>query len=296
MFAKLQRPPASGHSSAESEEMVTRTFVYMLGVLVAHPLAASAQASPARLPGQIIDVVADNFFFRAPATARAGLTTFRLRSPHGGHELRVVRLDSAHTVTDLVKALSADVPTPWATSLGGPAFPSPRGTSNATFVLEPGRYAFLCYVHAKDGMRHFQKGMFTELLVGGGRRVAGKLPSPDILVSMVDYEYHFSVPVTSGRHTLRVTNAGSVYHEFKIRRVLPGFTEAQALAWKPKSGQPRPDDDFATVTSIEPGVSVTTTIDFPSGNYIVLCVPQFKHGMMQALHVTPSGRRRRAGS
>ncbi|MDQ6888074.1 MAG: hypothetical protein M3068_12415 [Gemmatimonadota bacterium] len=239
------------------------------------------------MPGQIIDVVADNYFFRAPATARAGLTTFRLRSPHGGHELRVIRLDSSHTVTDLVNALRAKTPTPWATELGGPAFPRVGGTANATMVLEPGRYALLCEVHDKDGFRHYQKGMFTQLSVGRGRRVPGRLPSPDIQVKMVEYAYHFSAPVIAGRHILRVTNAGSVYHEFKIVRVLPGFTAAQALAWKPGSGTPRPDVDFATLSSVGPGVSVLTTIDFPAGDYLIVCVPQIEHGMMQTLRVAP---------
>lgn len=272
--------------------MVKRTIIFTLGIIASCPLVLVANASAQVLPGQVIDVVADNFFFRAPATARAGLTTFRLHSPHGGHEMQVIRLNGGRTVMDLVNALRADAPTPWARKLGAPGFPSPGGTTNTTFILEPGKYALLCYVRDRDGQRHYQKGMFTELNVLGGQRVRGNLPSPDIIVTMVDNAYHFSAPVTAGRHILRVANAGTGVHEFKIVRVLPGFTAAQSLAWKPNSGKPRPDENFASLTSIGPGVSVITTIDFPPGDYTVLCVLQIKHRMLQSLHVAPRNRGR----
>lgn len=265
--------------------MVRMTAMFFWGFMGLCALVSTASAGPQGLPGQVIDVVADSFFFRAPATVRAGLTTFRLHSPHGGHEMQVIRLNGGHTIMDLVNALRADAPTPWATKLGAPSFPPPGGATNATFVLEPGRYALLCFIHASDGQRHYQKGMFTALSVLHGQRVRGKLPSPDIVVTMSDNAYRFSVPVTAGRHIIRVVNAGTGVHEFKIFRVLPGFTTAQALAWKPGSREPRPDENFGSLNSIEPGVSMITTMTFPPGDYIVLCVLQLKHGMVQTLHV-----------
>ena len=269
--------------------MIRATVIFFSGLIGLCPFASTASAGPQGLPGQVIDVVADNFFFRAPATVRAGLTTFRLHSPHGGHEMQLIRLDGGHTVMDLVNALRADAPTPWATKLGAPSYPPPSGTSNATFILEPGRYALLCFIHAGDGQRHYQKGMFSALSVLGGHRVQGKLPSPDIVVTMSDNAYSFSGPVTAGRHIIRVVNAGTGVHEFKIFRVLPGFTTAQALAWKPGSREPRPDQNFGSLNSIEPGVSMITTMTFPRGDYLVLCVLQLKHGMVQSLHVAGKG-------
>ena len=269
--------------------MVRATVIFFSAVIALCPIASTASAAPQRLPGQVVDVVADSFFFRAPATVRSGLTTFRLHSPHGGHEMQLIRLDGGHTVMDLVNAMRAGAPTPWATKLGAPSYPPPGGTMNATFMLEPGRYALLCAIHANDGQRHYQKGMFSALSVLGGQRVRGKLPSPDILVTMSDNAYSFSRPVTPGRHTIRVVNAGTGVHEFKLFRVLPGFTTAQALAWKPSSRGPRPDENFGGLNSIEPGVSMLTTMAFPRGDYLVLCVLQLKHGMIQSLHVAGKG-------
>ncbi|MDQ6718369.1 MAG: hypothetical protein M3Z17_08505, partial [Gemmatimonadota bacterium] len=91
--------------------------------------------------------------------------------------------------------------------------------------------------------------------------------------------------VTAGRHVVKVTNAGKEFHELKFLRVLPGHTAAQSLAWK--RGEPAVDEEFATMTVMAPGVTVLTTIDFPAGEYTLFCVPQIKHGMMQAMIVPP---------
>ena len=76
-------------------EMVRMTVIFFWGLIGLCPFASTASAGPQGLPGQVIDVVADSFFFRAPATVRAGLTTFRLHSPHGGHEMQVIRRTAA---------------------------------------------------------------------------------------------------------------------------------------------------------------------------------------------------------
>lgn len=245
--------------------------------------ALSAAPAMKPLPGQVLEITAGNFFFQAPATARPGLTTIRLRSVLGGHQINLYRLEGGHSVSDLVAASTAKQPTPWAIDLGGPAFPAPKGTVNATYILEPGTYAILCAVHDKrDGKRHYQKGMFSQLVVSG-KRVPGKLPTADITVSELDYSWKFSKPVSAGRHTLMVVNAGKEFHELKFMRVLPGHSIAQSLAWKP--GDAPVDEEFATVTTMAPGVAVTTTIDFPRGDYTIFCVPQLKHGMMQGMTV-----------
>jgi hypothetical protein len=113
--------------------------------------------------------------------------------------------------------------------------------------------------------------------------VEGALPKADVVVTEIDNSWQFSRPITAGRQVLRVTNAGKNYHELKILRVLPGFTGAQALAWHP--GLPRTDEQLATVTTMAPGVSAITTIDFPAGEYVLFCIPQMKNGMKQVMVV-----------
>jgi hypothetical protein len=235
------------------------------------------------LPGQILDISEDNFFIRAPGSARPGLTTVRMTSPHGGHQFELYRLNEGHSVNELVTALSADKSPAWAIEMGGAGYPPKGGTVNASYILEPGKYAILCAVHDKrDGLRHYQKGMFTEFTVAG-RRVRGALPKPDVTVSEVEYSWKLSKPLSAGPHVLRVTNNGTNVHEMKILKVLPGHTYAEVKAWKP--GHPRVDEPFATVTTMQPGVSVITSITFPKGDYVLWCVPQSKNGMSQAISV-----------
>ncbi|MGI8402843.1 MAG: hypothetical protein ACR2NS_14745 [Gemmatimonadaceae bacterium] len=262
--------------------MFASLIVSTLGFLVLPAGGNPASTSPA-IPGQVIDITAGDFFFRSPTTARPGLTTIRLRSPHGGHQFELFRLDDGHGVIDLVNAMTAKKPTPWAKEMGGAGFPPIGGTVNASYILEVGTYAILCEVHdKKDGKRHYQKGMFTELKIAG-KRVAGKLPPPEITVTEVDNKWNFSKPITAGPHVVLVTNAGTVAHELKILRILPGLSFAEAKAWKP--GQPRTDEQFATVTTMSPGVSVITSINFRPGKYLLWCVPQVKKGMIQELTV-----------
>ena len=262
--------------------MIASLIVVTLGFLVLPSGGNPVSTSPA-MPGQVIDITADNFFFRSPRTARPGLTTIRLRSPHGGHQFELYRLDDSHGVIDLVNAMTAKKPMPWAKEMGGAGFPPTGGTVNARYILEAGTYAILCAVNdKKDGKQHYQKGMFTELKVAG-RRVAGELPAPEITVTEVDNKWNFSKPITAGPHVMLVTNAGTVPHELKILRILPGHTFAEARAWKP--GQPRTDKPFGTVTTMTPGVSVTTSINFEPGNYLLWCVPQMKKGMIQELTI-----------
>lgn len=267
------------------------TFALVLAASTSHV----ADDPPPPLPGHVVDVAAGEYFFRAPDSIPAGLTTFRLRSLGGGHGAWVVRLDRGHGVAELVAAERAGVKTPWAHNLGGPAFPARNGSANATLVLEPGEYALICYVEGREtrGVPHYQLGMFHRLVVLPSPRTPGALPRPDVVVTMVDSAFRFSAPLRAGRRVIRVVNAGTVGHEFKLLRVLPGHTGAESLAWKPGSGAPPADEEFASVATLPPGGAVTTTLVLDAGEYTLFCVPQLRHGikMRRVVRVLPAAPR-----
>ena len=172
-----------------------------VGLSVAVALAAAtspAESQAPPLPGRVVDVVAGNFFFQAPDTVPPGLTTFRLRSLHGGHAAWIVRLSPGHTVEEFVAAERAGRPTPWATNLGGPGFPAPKGSANATLVLEPGEYALICYVREGGKTPHHDLGMYRRLVVQTGPRTPGAPPRPDVVVTMVDHEFRLSASLDAG--------------------------------------------------------------------------------------------------
>jgi plastocyanin len=258
------------------------------------PLATVQSAQPAsapKLPGHVVDVVAGDFFFRAPDTIPAELTTLRLRVLQGGHIALLVRLDSGHTAADLLRSRHEGHPRPaWVHFIGGPGFPSPTGSANATLVLVPGNYVLMCDVADRDGMRHFEKGMFHPIVVRANGMTAPRavsLPAADAVVTMRDHVFEFSKPIRAGVRVLRVVNQGSVMHEFRVVHVLPGHTGRESIAWKPTDSTPRPDEDVTAIVGLVPGSDLVTTIPFTEGEYVVLCVPQLSHGMIQVLRVSP---------
>jgi hypothetical protein len=245
--------------------------------------------SPAPLPGHVVDIVARDFFLQAPDTIPAGLTTLRLRVLQGEHIAVLVRLDSGHTALDLLRARREGHPRPaWMHLIGGPGFPAPDGTANATMMLAPGNYVLICDVAGPDGVRHFEKGMFHPLVVRertSGPHIAASLPRPDAVVTMRDHRFAFSGPIRAGVRVLRVTNEGSVMHEFRMVHVLPGHTGRESMTWTPASKTPRPDEDVTALVGITPGGGLTTTVSLTQGEYVVLCVPQLARGMIQVLRI-----------
>ena len=116
------------------------TLAFLL--LSARPLHAQTQAArpdqqPSGLPGNVVDVTAQEFYFEAPDTIPAGITTFRLHQrglvhrrhlaggaardsgaatpeddTRGFHMLWIVRLDSGKTPADLYAAARGGAATP----------------------------------------------------------------------------------------------------------------------------------------------------------------------------------------
>ena len=259
-----------------------------------------AQATTAGLPGRVVRVEAGEFFLRAVDTIPAGLTTFELRQvgmverrvraggasldsltfdrgdqTRGFHMLWIVRLDDGRTATDFARALQAGAATPWARSLGGPGFALPPGTTNATLALEPGAYVLVCHVgSAREDLtrHHARNGMFRALTVVPSRAPGASLPAADVVVRVAeDGTLHFSGPVVAGRRVVRVENASARDYEFLVRRVLPGHTAAEALAWRRSGRLARaPFLPVGGLSDVPPrGGTLTTTITLVAGDHFV---------------------------
>lgn len=268
-------------------------------LIAALPLAASNFLPPITgtsrpLPGNVVDVVAGNYYLRAPDTIPAGVTTLRLHVGQGAHIAVLVRLDSGHTATDLLRSRREGRARPsWMHYVGGPGFPPPGAATNATVILTPGSYVLMCDVEDSDGVRHFERGMFHPIAVvpsTASRKAA--LPAGDAVVTMRDYNFAFSRPLRAGDRALRIVNRGSVMHEFRVVHVLPGHTGKESIAWKPRDKTPRPDEDVGAVVGLMPGGQAMTTLALIAGEYVVFCVPQIAHNMIQIVRVLPTAKTR----
>ncbi|HEU4698782.1 MAG TPA: hypothetical protein VFS40_06370 [Gemmatimonadales bacterium] len=267
------------------------------------PVGAPASPAPGgpRPKPTVVDVVAREYAFTMPDSIPAGLVTIQLRNEGKQlHHFWMVRLTEGRTFADLMSHLKAhpeQMPA-WAVNIGGPQPPAPGGSSNATLLLTPGRYAVLCVVPGPDGVPHVAKGMSHPLAVteSAAERVATEAAAgmkPDLQVRLVDYGFEFSKPLSAGEHTIRVQNDASQFHEIVIFKLLPGKSLADALTWVEKQQGPPPLLPVGGITGLDKGQHALMQERFTPGEYAVVCFlpdakdgkPHFTHGMATQLKV-----------
>lgn len=241
----------------------------------------------------LVTVIANDFAFVLPDTIPAGLTTIRLLDQGKfDHHLSLVRLDSGKTASQAMKALIAagmGVRPAWMHPVGGPNGIKGGTEQVETLVLAPGNYLAFCEMPGPDPAPHYTKGMMKALTVAGPAR-SGALPKADLMVTLTDYKFAFSHPVTAGHHVIAVANAGPQPHMFVIVRYHPGANAKAFLDWAyDPAGKPAPGDSYGGVTTMEPGDTVVITRDFTPGHYGLFCFtpdakdgkPHFAHGMQR---------------
>lgn len=237
---------------------------------------------------QVVTVVATDFKLALPSSLTAGPTTFRLvNRGRELHQLYLVKLADGKTSANLVDAFKAGGPPPsWATDVGGPNATDPGATSPAATVpLTAGHYAALCIIPSPDGVPHMMKGMYTDLTVTPGVSNASLPAKPDLTISLVDYGYGMSSPLTSGSRHVLVRNDGKQSHELVIARLLSGKTPADLAAWAEKMSGPPPAHFVGGISPIAPGKENELTLRLTPGHYVMLCfLPDAKDGKPHTAH------------
>jgi hypothetical protein len=263
--------------------------------------ASTSSAAPPSAEGEgtagspnVLTVTASDYGFDAPAETPAGLTEIRLVNKGPSlHHIQLMRLADGKTLDDFLAALQGEQPPTWATPAGGPAPPEVGGTSVSIEALEPGNYAMICFIPAVDGMPHAMKGMTRALKVVGPSRATPE-PEADIVVTLVDYDFQLSKPLTAGKHTIRVDNGGQQPHEIAIVRMNAGKKPADFTAWGMKPVGPPPGTIHGGLSGIMPGSHSFIEVDLPAGEYALLCFlpdakdgkPHFEHGMAKRTTVS----------
>lgn len=274
------------------------SLVLLAGCEKKPPAMSEAAATPPAEPHQLT-VRASDFAFNVPDTVPAGMTTIQLiNDGQSPHHAQLVRLDSNKTMADLLAALKNPGPAPaWAVESGGPNAIMPGTSTALTEDLAPGNYAWICFVDMPGGVPHFMKGMERTLTVLPASGAAAAPPTADINVSLHDYAFDFSTPLTAGRHTLRIETAPGQAHELTFFKLRPGKTAGDMLKYfdanSPPAG-PSPAAPVGGVAGLRPGNPVYFTANFAPGEYVLICFigdagdgkPHFMHGMMQAVTVS----------
>jgi hypothetical protein len=253
-------------------------------------------AEPVAIPS--VMVMASDYSFQMPDTLTAGVTSFRIMN-HGqeAHHLTLIRLPEGMTMADLQQFNPAAPVPPGMVFAGGPNFSAPGGAVEAIVDLKPGHYVGICAIPSPDGVAHMAKGMVHEFFVVPAPEPAGKavatLPDADVTVTLSDYSFTASPPLTAGRHVIRVENSGTQWHEMVLVKLEAGKTVQEMARWAEKPEGPPPGSPVDGVAPISPGESNTVSVDLTPGEYGFICFlpdardgkPHLMHGMIQQFSV-----------
>jgi hypothetical protein len=241
-------------------------------------------------------VIATDYKFEAPDEVPSGMMTVHLVDNGSElHHVAFVKLNEGKTVADVEQAMKTQGPMPkWAVDHGGVNPPHPGGgMTSTTQTLDPGNYALICFIPSADGTPHFAKGMVRPLTVTASTDASAPAPTADIVMTLNDYSFTTSKPITAGKHTIRIENAGTQSHELLLARLAPGKKAQEVPVWAEKPVGPPPAEPIGGVPAIPKGTTAFITADFTPGDYAFVCFlpdakdgkPHFTHGMVQQIHV-----------
>lgn len=254
--------------------------------------------TPRVAAARVVTVVARDYAFEAPDTLVAGRTELQLVNRGKAlHHAALVRLDAGRTPAELFAALKAGGPPPlWAHDAGGPNAPAPGRTSAAVVDLEPGTYLFLCFIPSPNGTPHVMKAMTRAFTIvpeprarpvsssrrGDGPAAPMVTRAPDVTMTLTDYGFTLSRPLTRGRHVVRVRNAAAQPHAVFVARLAPGATAADALAEDAGPAAARADGGMVGLAT---GVANDIPLDLAPGEYAFFCfLPDAKDGKPHVAH------------
>ena len=119
-------------------------------------------------------------------------------------------------------------------------------------------------------------------------------PAADLTMKLLDFGFELDRPLTAGRHTIRIENAGGQPHEVAIVRLQPGKEPLEFAAWGEKQVGPAPGTLQGGVSAIMPSSRAFVEVDLQPGEYGLICFipemkdgkPQFMHGMVKRVTVS----------
>lgn len=259
---------------------------------------AGDPTAPAGPPPPVVTIRARDFTFDAPDTILAGATTFRfINQGTMLHHAAIFRLDGGHSTSEALAALALPPPRPgWLVPLGGPNAVNAGDSTEVTEVLSPGRYLLVCLLNIPGGVPHFSRGMSRALVATPDTAGAASLPAADLGITLRDYRFDLSAPVTAGEHRFRVRTAPGQPHELELVRLAPGRTVEDVFAYLaapvPPPGPP-PGVPLGGVVDLAAGFPVDFPAHLTPGRYALFCFardqrdgqPHVAHGMVAELDV-----------
>jgi hypothetical protein len=245
-----------------------------------------------------VTVTASDYAFQAPDSMAGGAVTVQLVN-HGKelHQAQLIRLEQGKTLADVAQVLKSGGAIPsWIKFVGGPNGIAPGQETQATAVLPPGNYAYICLIPSPDGVIHAAKGMARPFTVTEApSTAASQMPTADVTIKLVDYDFQPSQPLKAGRQRIMVENAGPQPHEVVLLKLAPGKTTEDFGMWAERGMKgPPPAQPLGGVTLLDKGAQGSFIADLTPGNYGFICFypdqkdgkPHLAHGMMKTFKVS----------
>jgi hypothetical protein len=280
-----------------------------LGLVLVTAAFGSACTGDGEAPGTETDampivatVTATDYAFEAPDTLQEGWTTFRLvNNGDRLHAALLVKLEQGGTLDEFQEAYSQarEAGGPWdALGLrGGLVAPPPRESTNATLYLAPGHYLWYCPMNFEGGVPHVLDHDMARPFVVTQRQRSAPIPiapEPTVTITMVDYAFGLSAPLTAGQHVIRVENQGLEGHEVILMRLAPGKTLEDIQIWLGDPRGPPPiSSSVGGVVLEEAGAEEAYfEAELMPGDYVLLCTltapdgrSHSEHGMILQIRV-----------
>ena len=212
-----------------------------------------------------VEVGATEYSFDVPEEVAGGVVRMAFTNTGGlPHEFAFVRIEEGKTEAD-VKAVidSGEEPPEWADDIAGVPALSPGESITVTRTLEPGSYAFLCFVPDPEGTPHANLGMYEVFSIAGDTGLT--VPEPDATITATDDG--LQVPALSaGEQTVQFQNDGTKPHELVLAALAPGKGLRDIDGWIEGGYQGEPPVTFlGGMQTIPSGESVFLTIDLEPG-------------------------------
>lgn len=263
-------------------------FALALGAAVA--VAACKKEAPAPATANVVVINAADYAFTLPDTIPAGVTRFKLVNQGPSlHHAAISRLGEGRTMDSVLAFLHAPPgPLPaWITLIGSPNIPNFGDTTEVIDNLEPGLYAVLCFIPDSAGVPHVAHGMMKQLVVKAATGPSAAEPAADVEVTLTDYDFTFSTPLTAGHHTLKITNTATQEHEMFIARLDSGATVQGLVTWlrSGMKGRPPVTPNGGVVGLAANGGHTLLVMDVRPGTYGLYCfVPDAHDGKEHVDH------------
>jgi hypothetical protein len=274
---------------------------------------SAADAQSASKTSHVVEVIARDFSFEAPAEIPSGWTTFRLRNEGAQEHFMILwRLPEGKTVEDYeneiapafdieayaagtidretaIQTIGGLLPE-WyggVSGAGGPGIVSRGGVAQTTIELEPGYYVIECYVKAPDGKYHSMLGMLEGLTVTAEQSGASP-PKADIEMALTNYEITTEGEFTPGMLTVRVrfmdTGEGILGHDVHLVRLTDGVSVDDVIPWMDWMDAfmaPAPAEFLGGAEQMLAGSTAYITVNLESGSYAWISEEFAARGMVK---------------